>query len=142
MRRVSSLTRGNKQVFNNGQDLIVFPHPGAFFFCCDSFFVFFSSSGAAAAAAPPRTLRLFFARQQLTHLKLGHGRLSRPRAHLFISVPILSTKSDCGGGGGGARALRVHSWAPFGFVCKGSDHTLRPLDRQLFQVEDLTAHSQ
>lgn len=140
MRRVSSLTLGNKQVFNNGQDLIVFPHPGAFFFCDDSFFVFFYSS--TAAAAPLRTLRFFFARQQLTHLKLGHGRLSRPRAHLFISVPILCTKSDCGGRGGGAGALRVHSWAPFGFVCKGSDHTLRPLDRQLFQVEDLTAHSQ
>lgn len=90
-----------------------------------------------------RTLRFFFfARQQLTHLKLGHGRLSRPRSHLFISVPIPCTKSDCVGGGGGAGALRVHSWAPFGFVCKGSDHTLRPLDRQLFQVEDLTAHSQ
>lgn len=29
-----------------------------------------------------------------------------------------------------------------GFVYRGSDHTLCPVDRQLFQVEDLTTHFQ
>lgn len=116
--RISSFARGNKRNFPQWTELNCL-------FSCLNDFSYNSYSGISRARVWYLQIKsfwgiLFFFGKRVLLFWTAVVKISRDLSEHYESIPE----------------------SHLGFVYRGSDHTLCPVDRQLFQVEDLTTHFQ